>query len=338
MPTRLDPFTPGTIGHAALSYAHANLKIFPLWWPENGTCACADHEKCGSPGKHPLIPHGVLAASSDPDQVRKWWSTWPRANIGLPAGANELAILDVDNYHGGEASISYLTERCMIDSGVDLWATRLVRTGSGSSHLYYREPAGGIKSAAGSLGYPGVDTRGRGGYVVAPPSLHACGGVYERIQNGFRLAPWPDFLTTLMDRHARPAPPAEIGPDCHDGAARGPQPVGNARLEHRLRAWAAAGHRRECDHLRGLPDSGGNRRNYQLNQAAYRSGLKYDAGLLPSRTAIGEDLYQATIGWTGHTQREIMATIRSGLDGARGRAGTLRLPPWASGYTITSRG
>ena len=61
-------------------------------------CSCGD-PACGAAGKHPLTPHGLKDASSDPAQLTGWWRRWPQANIGLVTG--ELAdVLDVDGRPG----------------------------------------------------------------------------------------------------------------------------------------------------------------------------------------------------------------------------------------------
>ena len=50
--------------------------------------------------------------------------------------------------------------------------TRCVRSGSGGWHLYYRHPGGVLAANLDKRGYPGIDLKGNGGYVVAPPSIH----------------------------------------------------------------------------------------------------------------------------------------------------------------------
>ena len=60
-------------------------------------------------------------------------------------------------------------------------ATVTAVTGTGGHHLYFRLPnfAGApvIKNTASALA-AGIDTRGEGGYVVAPPSIHPNGNPY----------------------------------------------------------------------------------------------------------------------------------------------------------------
>ena len=47
-------------------------------------------------------------------------------------------------------------------------------TPSGGGHAYYRWPGGGWNNTVAKIA-PGIDTRGEGGYVIAPPSRNASG-------------------------------------------------------------------------------------------------------------------------------------------------------------------
>jgi hypothetical protein len=287
---------------AAAGYATRGIKVFPLWWITRGhgtyQCACTDGPDCGNPGKHPRVGRGgVNLASAEPTRVAEWWSRWPLANIGLPAGANDLAIIDIDPGKGGDDTLGTLVGYCA-QHGIDLMNTRCVRTGSGGLHLYYRAPVGGIKTASKSFGAPGVDTRGRGGYVVAPPSLHASGNRYE-LMDSPGLAPWPAILTPLLE-----TPGESTAPPAPDGA-------GPSRAPGTATGWGAAALRAECDRLRAMTQAD-SRRNDALNGSAYKIGRKVGAGLIDRDEAYAA-LCDAASGWHGHTAREIEATVRSGL-------------------------
>ncbi len=127
-----------------------------------------------SPGKRPLISKWQQDATTDPDQIRGWFARWPHANIGIATGRESgIFVLDVDPKHDGLTSLDALRKE------IDLPPTLTVRTGSGGLHLYYRYPEGTlIKNMTSSLG-AGLDIRGEGGQVVAPPSLHVSGKRYE---------------------------------------------------------------------------------------------------------------------------------------------------------------
>jgi len=76
----------------------------------------------------------------------------------------------------GDDTLAYLIE----DHHEDLPKTVAVITGSGGSHHYFRWPTDGreIRNNAGSRLGPGLDIRGDGGQVLAPPTTHPCGRSY----------------------------------------------------------------------------------------------------------------------------------------------------------------
>jgi len=103
-----------------------------------------------------------------------------QANIGIVTGrVSGLVVIDIDPGRGGNA-----------DEILQRYPTgRVVRTGGGGSHLYYRYPTSGhVGNMVDAL--PGVDVRGDGGQVVAPPSMHSSGSRYVWVQEG-PLAEYP---------------------------------------------------------------------------------------------------------------------------------------------------
>lgn len=147
---------------AALSYAAQGFRVFPCHTPAEGGCSCRNKD-CSSIGKHPRLMHGLKDASLEPRFIEAWWSKWPLANIGLCTG-DGLMVLDVDPRHDGTTA------------GLDLPDTKRVVTPGGGEHWYYRVE-GQVPNSANVIG-PGLDIRGDGGYVVAPPSLGASGRHY----------------------------------------------------------------------------------------------------------------------------------------------------------------
>ena len=160
--------------HAALRYAERGVAVFP----------------CVQRGKRPLTQHGFRDASADADFVRAWWTRWPEANIGVPTGLR-FDVLDIDPKHGGDAALAALEA----EQG-PLPETAEVRTGGGGRHILFL-PDSRVRCSAGMLGN-GLDVRGAGGYVVAPPSIHASGRRYAWACRA-ALAPWPEWL---LDRIA----------------------------------------------------------------------------------------------------------------------------------------
>jgi hypothetical protein len=134
-------------------------------------CSCWDPH-CGQVGKHPLgslVPHGVNDATCNRARVLAWWSRHPQANIGLACG-HLFDVLDVDGPTGAQAIREFAATHGLRSFGP------LVRTGGGGWH-YYLAPTG--LGNVHPAGLAQVDWRGRGGYVVAPPSRHASGRPYQ---------------------------------------------------------------------------------------------------------------------------------------------------------------
>lgn len=183
----------------ALYYASLGLRVFPLHSNEDGRCSCGRAD-CQSPAKHPRTRNGVKDATADVEQIAKWWTWWPGANIGIATGGG-VCVLDVDNDEergeSGSASLADWEE----EQGC-LPPTWLSLTGGGGLHYLFKTPDGvEVRNRAHVL--PGVDVRGEGGYIVAPPSVHISGNTYEweasnSPEDGAELAEVPEALLRLM--------------------------------------------------------------------------------------------------------------------------------------------
>jgi hypothetical protein len=154
----------------ALAYAQRGWAVFPLHTILDGRCTCG--RDCGkNAGKHPRVKGGYKAASTDPDQIKAWWSKWPTANIGIATGAaSGIVVFDIDGPQG------LATLKALVGRHGVLPRTAVVKTARGW-HLYFALPAGcePIPCSAGD----GLDVRADGGYVVAAASRHASGHVYQ---------------------------------------------------------------------------------------------------------------------------------------------------------------
>lgn len=143
--------------------------------------------------KRPLFPWEILQQERAGEaSVRHWFESRPDANLGIVTGAlSRLVVLDVDPAHGGEDSLLSLEQ----EHG-PLPATVEAATGSGGRHLYFRHPGAVLRNRAGLR--PGLDLRGDGGYIVAPPSIHPNGRPYRwcagRSPDEIALAPLPSWL------------------------------------------------------------------------------------------------------------------------------------------------
>lgn len=154
----------------ALAYAKRGLAVFPLYSIRDGHCTC--RRDCGkNAGKHPAVTGGFKVATTDARQIVAWWSKWPDANVGIATGAvSGLVVVDIDGING----LAFLKN--LVDRHVPLPRTAIVKTSRGW-HLHFKLPAkcAPIPCSTGD----GLDVRADGGYVVAPPSRHASGHVYQ---------------------------------------------------------------------------------------------------------------------------------------------------------------
>jgi hypothetical protein len=200
----------------ALGYADKGWHVFPL----------------RPKGKQPLAalaPQGLKNATADAETIRRWWGTYPDANIGLRTGAESgLVVLDVDKQHGGIESLADFEE-----AHGDLGHTMRVRTGGGGDHYYFEHPGGEVPNTAGRIG-EGIDSRGDGGYVVAPGSISETGTLYEVVENGV-IAPLPETLRQAMLSRPGKAPKPAALPSGEVGVGEGQRNVTLTSLAGKLR-------------------------------------------------------------------------------------------------------
>lgn len=160
---------------AAALLASSRVPVFP--------CAPGD--------KRPLIyqGRGFRDATTHLGQVEAWWRRTPEANIGIPTGSvSGLVVVDVDVHGTNGYDALNRADREGLVSG---WQF-LVRSPTGGMHLYY--PADqGVEQRSWQAGDAGIDFRGDGGYIVAPPSRRVLDGEAVSYQ-----------LTTLSTEAARP--------------------------------------------------------------------------------------------------------------------------------------
>jgi putative DNA primase/helicase len=154
---------------AALDYARLGLKVLPLHSTDaSSTCSCGKID-CTSPGKHPRTPHGLKDASIDEAAILPWWERFPDANPGIAMGASGLVGIDVDVKNGKQGEETWQAIRDEL--GAEIEDTTMVRTPSGGFHLWYRTNGSRVGcDVAGRLLGEGIDIKGEGGYLLAPPS------------------------------------------------------------------------------------------------------------------------------------------------------------------------
>jgi hypothetical protein len=233
LPGRRDSVAGNGPRDAALEYAARGWPVFP----------------CVARGKTPLTTHGLKDASTHREHVWQWWQRWPHASVAVATGpASGLLVVDLDGPEGRQSWERLAAEHGKVSTLVSL-------TGGGGVHALFAYPDGvEVGNSAGRLG-PGIDTRGAGGYVVVPPSVHACGRPYRwlasyRVYQSMHAAqgvfwrqpaPVPAWLLELLAPPPRSTPtirpPARAtggGGELADWMARQPQ----GRRNHSL-FWAA---------------------------------------------------------------------------------------------------
>lgn len=153
---------------------------------------------------------GVKDESLDAREIEAWPAD---SNVGAAMGHKHWT-LDVDSVKGGSVSVAELTRQ-----HGKLPRTVTAETPGGGWHLLWALPEGlRVGNRQGVL--PGLDVRGSGGYLAAPPSVHPNGGSYRwrRAPGDVPFAVAPGWLLDLVGQssaHPR-MPPARPfpGPSC----------------------------------------------------------------------------------------------------------------------------
>ena len=154
---------------------------------------------CRPKDKTPLVKWADVATTED-NMLVGWWDNFPDANIGIACGKRSgIVVLDIDAGHGGYDSLTAL-----LDKYGPLPQTPVSKTGSGGEHIFFKHPGIEIRNSASKLG-KGLDIRGDGGYVVAPPSLHPNGNTYEWVvrPSQVELSDMPEWMIELL-KETRP--------------------------------------------------------------------------------------------------------------------------------------
>jgi hypothetical protein len=257
-------------GSAALHLAKRGMAVFPL-----------------SPGtKIPMAgSKGFKDATRDLKRVCALWTKHPTANVGIATGAiSGVWVLDIDAHHDGEVTLVEIERR---HGGLPL--TIQVDTPNGGRHLYFRITQGsqGIRNSAGRVGL-GIDVRGNGGSIVAPPSVLSDGRQYRWHRNGANsFATSPNWLLEI----AIPPPPFQAKK----------QPLSGDVPRYVLKAVV--------NELIALERADEGARNDTLNRVAFVLFGFVLAGALPEDWARTELERRASA--LGLTIREARATIAS---------------------------
>jgi hypothetical protein len=245
--------------------------------------------------KRPATEHGFNDATRDPYQLERWWGEGRPYNIGLATGTrSSVVVVDLDGVLGIDSFKRYVV------AGLPLtWCALTV----GGVHLYFSHPGGApLPNTAGKLGH-GIDTRGDGGYVVAPPSIHACGVAYRWLR-----APWEQDEPAALPRKvleawrpARPSTPPRFEPV----RSFAPGEDGDRYALEALDRWS-----------RDLALAAKGTRDDLLTRLTYAAGVRVFEGKL-SRTAAERALLGAVASWGPLSSRD-EAKVRNGISAGMG--------------------
>lgn len=290
----------GALLATALEYANRGWHIFPLApgskrpaTPRHPATDC-DHTDPWCRGEH---TGWEQRATTDPDRITRAWATQPYG-IGIACGPSGLLVIDTDTPKPGTATTSGEDTLAKLagehGDTEGLPATWTVTTPSGGVHRYYTTdhlttPLGNTAGRLGDL----IDTRGQGGYVVAPPTLTDAGR-YE-VTADAAPAPLPAWLVQhLTPRPTAPTRVHELRPVTHRSAY--------------LRTVLAS----EAQHVREATEGG---RNHALFIAACCLGELVAGGSLTEHEAAGVllDACAGHIANGAFTEAEAWQTIRSGF-------------------------
>ena len=211
--------------------------------------------------------------------------------IGLPTGRRSgLYVVDIDVRGESNGMTAYLALNVPR-------AAIAARTPSGGGHAYFRWPGEGWGNTVSRIA-PGVDTRGEGGYVIAPPSAR---GEYRWAE--------PDMHRLLLDGRV-PELPEELRVLLASKAGASSRPsVGGPAGRPPVDQWAATAMREEFARVAAAAPG---QRNATLNSAAFSLGQIVAEGRL-DQGEVERGLRSAAAA-AGLPAEEVEATLRSGLE------------------------
>lgn len=189
-----------TLKDAAHAHARRGWHVIQLHsvGPDGLTCSCNRGRNCKSAGKHPVLEAWQAQPRLSAADIEALWDEHPKRNVGIATGEPSgffVLDLDADDGKGGLESAA----RLAAEHG-DFWGTTYtVQTGGGGYQLYWLMPdfhVGGSNARFKDGGYHGIDIRGTGGQVVAPPSRSSKGS-YSVVVD-VPIAPAPAWLLEMV--------------------------------------------------------------------------------------------------------------------------------------------
>jgi len=205
----------------ALSYLERGLSVIPVWSPEmvkrrkpkNFRVDLQKKLEQNERAENPLLKEDVIkelvinyckkpdlitwkeyqTRLPTEDEVSAWFTANPDANVAIVTGkVSNLVVFDLDS----DDAIDYAEDEGGFPD------TTKVKSGKGY-HYYMKYPEFEVGSSVNKN--LDIDIRANGGYIVAPPSIHGSGHMYEW-QDGYSIfdidpadcTPWMlDYLETI---------------------------------------------------------------------------------------------------------------------------------------------
>lgn len=287
---------PNPMLEAALQYTRRGWSVIAVHSIRDGACTCGKID-CASPAKHPIGGwKGRQRSRATEAEIESQWQRTPWANVGIVTGEiSGLLVLDIDD-------IAKLDQAADVRAAVLSIITPVAITGreGGGVHIYFRHPGGQLGNFAKHV--EGMDGRGDGGFVVAPPSIHASGKQYRWASEAYdgttALAETPEAVLRLFGGGSAPTLLTETS----DG-------------------FTAYGRKALDDELAAVRSTSEGGRNDRLNRAAFSIGQLVQRRDLPLSVAERE-LVAAGVD-TGLSETAAMATVRSGLEGGASKPRSL---------------
>lgn len=271
---------------AALSLADAGFRVFPA--------RPALNSETRRWNKPPCIGNWQSLATSDPNQIRRWWRQYPDAIPAICCDA--IVVIDADRHPGCPDGVSALAE--LAKQHGDWPDQRVVLTPSNGEHRYFGQPNAPLGNRTGQLP-DGIDVRGVGGFVIGPGAVLPDG-------TGWQIAPGhssdlpqlPPWLEQMIRAD-------EI------------QPINNTHIY----SHSSVTRREECyaeavlqAGIADVENAPNGKRNAVLNNVAYRLGRMIARGWIDRNKVENCLLYAAFQLKNEDGLAAVLATIKSGID------------------------
>ena len=295
----IKPIDENSLKAAALAHAKNGFYVIPL--VENS--------------KRPLISDWQNRATTNSLQIDSWWTEHPNANIGIACEVSNLIVIDLDTSKGAVPPNSWkefgvkngedvFREICKKAGDAQLFETYSVKTPSGGKHLYFYDQNIAIKQGTEVNGWWRVDTRSKGGYIVAEGSrlINSANGVtdhYRSIGNHSVVLNFPTWLRDELS--SKPIRESVIASSSNSASSVSSDPKFSLEFAEQVLS-------ERCTLIRNTPEG---RRNQSLIKHATYIGKIIGMGSLDERKASESLLEAATL--SGLTKFESVNAIKAGI-------------------------